>query len=284
MVLAARLKNKEFKEWVSHELKGYKEGDDLPDYRSIDVASYGDFFDVFGNGPYKNYPIPTYPLPDEFRKYATTMSFSDPISALDNLIKNNAEGFVQFPWPPEVVQVVGTSLYSDKYCITAWKLIHNHTIFSIIDTVRTRILEFVLEIETVDPSAGDTHPSSQPIAPEHVRQIFYTVIMGDVGNLAPGGSDITQLNYQEVHKGDLESLKEYLLNLGIGIQHSDVQELESALSDDQIEDNQNKIGNRTKRWIESAKNKASTGAGGVSVGVMTDLIVKGISMYLGLPA
>lgn len=73
MVLAARLKNKEFKEWVSHELKGYKEDGDLPDYRCIDVASYGDFFDIFGNGPYKNYPIPTLPLSDEFRKYATTM-------------------------------------------------------------------------------------------------------------------------------------------------------------------------------------------------------------------
>lgn len=275
MVLAARLENEQFKDWVSQELKGYKNGSDLPDYRSISVASYGDFFFDSGGGPYQNLSIPTRPLPDDIRTYSTAMSFRDSISALDHLVKIcNDEGFAKFPWPPELVEAVGNILYKNMRCVYAWRVVPNHIILSMIDSVKTRILEFVLEIEKVDPSVGEVPPDSKPgIAPERVSQLFYTVVMGNVvGN---------QFNYHlEVHQGDLESLKEYLLNLGIDIQPSDLQDLESALTDDKIEEDQNGIGSRTKGWIERVKDRASAGAGGISVGVTADLIAKAVSMYL----
>ena len=42
-VLAVRLGNENFKNWVDQELNGYKIIDNLPDYRILSVDSKGDF-------------------------------------------------------------------------------------------------------------------------------------------------------------------------------------------------------------------------------------------------
>ena len=42
LILAARLKNQEFTEWVNHELNGYPE-DAIPEYRVLFGHCYGNF-------------------------------------------------------------------------------------------------------------------------------------------------------------------------------------------------------------------------------------------------
>ena len=56
-VLASRLKNDEFKDWVHCELDGYPKGAKLPEYREFRTFSLGDFGGPFGTGM-KNAPIP----------------------------------------------------------------------------------------------------------------------------------------------------------------------------------------------------------------------------------
>jgi hypothetical protein len=92
MELAIYLRNEELETWVTHELNGYSKKDEIPKYRILNVASYGDFRDVLG-GIYRNHPIPTFPLEEPFLDFATRKYFGGSISSLVALI-NNKEGYI----------------------------------------------------------------------------------------------------------------------------------------------------------------------------------------------
>ena len=60
------------------------------------------------------------------------------------------------------------------------------------EETRNRILNFVLEIETENPAAGEAEINSNPVSSEKVRQIFHTVIGGNVQNLSIAGHSFEQ--------------------------------------------------------------------------------------------
>lgn len=77
-------------------------------------------------------------------------------------------------------------------CMQAWKVIPAGAIVAAIDVIRTRILNFVLEIEAQNPSAGEAELNSIPVPMEKVSHIFNTFITGNVQNLAHGSSNALQ--------------------------------------------------------------------------------------------
>ena len=58
-------------------------------------------------------------------------------------------------------------------------------------TIKTKILNFVLEIEMIDKDAGDVAINSNPIPQEKINQIFNINITGNVQNLASGNNKST---------------------------------------------------------------------------------------------
>ena len=59
-VLAARLKNEDFTKWVQHELDGYPQVTDIPEYRACKCQSQGHFGGAFGSGlrrPLRGYGV-----------------------------------------------------------------------------------------------------------------------------------------------------------------------------------------------------------------------------------
>jgi hypothetical protein len=187
MELAFYLKNEELKSWVNYELEGYPNKEKIPKYRIFGVTSYGDFQDSFG-GIGKNYPIPTSPLREPFLDFATKHYFGGSISSLVELA-NNKEGYIRILWPPEVCQTAGNQVYEYLRCLHAWKLIPNSAIIAIIDSVRTKILRFALEIEGEDPNIGENPGEAPHIDKDHVTLMVESIIMANsIENLAQGGS------------------------------------------------------------------------------------------------
>lgn len=279
MVLAARLENEEFQGWVRKELNGYGLEEDLPNYRIIDCGSFGTFSNLACCYPCLD--IPLFNLPKEIQEHLRDQYFREPISSLIYLMEKNEDGFIKYRWPPELVALYGDKIYHNYSCQTAWKLISCSSINAIIDTVRTRILEFVLEIEKEAPDAGEALPGTRPIAPDKVINIFSTTIWGNVGNVATASSGITQGINQEVHQGDLESLKRYLSDLGLEVQPSDLRELEDAVAEDGHKGSQD-IGDKTKEWVRKITGKTASVAGGMSISLTTEIITKAVLAYLGL--
>jgi len=277
-VLAARLGNAELSAWVDYELNGYNNREDLPEYRILHVHSYGHFSGPFGSG-LRGAPIPPSTIPEQLRDLVTTAYIMDPLSSLDSMSASKDVEDPRYPWPPDVVACFGNRIYENMNCISAWQLIPRGAIVGIIDTVRNRILSFVLEIEKEAPDAGEDALNEKTLSPERITQVFNTYIAGNVGNLAEGGRDVSQTTTLHIQTGNFESLKTYLSALGIPLE--DVGELEEALVKDK-EGNENEIGEGTTNWIAKMIQKASRGLLNISASVIGNVLTKAILQYLGM--
>lgn len=190
-ILAARLNHPEFKTWVEKELNGYEDNEDLPTYRTMKVMSKGHFSGAFGNAV-KNANIPTYVIDKEYREYIEHAYFTLSIGGLESLISNSPDGIIRQVWAPELLSIWGEKFYDNMYCVEAWKVIPVASIVNILNIVRNKILNFVLEIEAENPDAGDAKMNTNPIEQGKITQIFNTTINGNVQNVATGSSDVNQ--------------------------------------------------------------------------------------------
>ena len=184
-ILAYRLGNEAFKSWVDFELNGYDSDDLLPDYRTLYVGSKGYFVGSFGSS-LSNADIPTHGLPDWLQEVCTKANFSSPMATIESYTVNDKNGQLTQSWNPVILAKYGSKMYVDFSCIQAWKVIPIAAVIGIIDTVKTKILNFVLEIEIINPEAGEAELNSNPIPQDQVSQIFNINISGNVGNVASG--------------------------------------------------------------------------------------------------
>ena len=184
-ILAYRLGNDEFKSWVEAELNGYTSEELLPPYRILNnIGSKGDFLGSFGLS-LSNAEMPIYILPDWLQEKYTKAIFMSPIATLESYTIGN-KGYLTQSWNSVILAEYGSKMYSDMNCIQAWKVISIASVIGVVDTVKTRILNFVLEIEAINPEAGEAALNSNPIPQDKVSQIFNINISGNVQNLASG--------------------------------------------------------------------------------------------------
>ena len=207
-VLAARLGNPEFKQWVESELSGYDNAEDLPEYRILRVNSKGHFSGPFQSG-LRNADIPLFCIEKDFHKTLSHSYLTQAIAALESLVEDASGGTLQEPWNPDLVAYFGQDIYQGMNCMQAWKVIPVASIVAALDAVRNRILNFVLEIEAESPDAGEAPINSSPVPQEKVHQIFNTYITGNVQNVATGSSNVSQ---NAVHNSANEELFKELLN------------------------------------------------------------------------
>lgn len=278
-ILAARLGNDAFKRWVDNELNGYKSKDELPEYRILTVNSYGHFSGPVGSG-LKNAPIPLTCIPKEFRENMRHSYLMSPISSYAALIEGKDRSNAQEPWPADFVAHFGSDIYEDMSCLAAWKVIPRNALVALIDTVKTRILSFALEIEGEAPDAGEAPPNTIPVPQEKVTQVFNTFISGNVQNVATGSSHFSQSGDFSIAQGDFNSLKKYLTSKGI--KNDDIDELKLALEEDASEGQVVSFGNKVTAWMAKMLRKAATGAWEVTTEVAGSVIGKALSKYYGL--
>lgn len=192
IVLAARLSSQELKTWTENELTGYKNNQDLPDYRILQVNSKGNFYSSMTAA--KHLPIPLHIVPEEFREQYSHAYISIPIASLENLVATPGDGAAKEPWNPTAVAVMSQSIYQNMNCLQAWKEIPINALNGILDIVRTRVLNFALEIESENPEAGDAPLNSNPLPQEKLHNIVHNNIYGGNVNLAINSHDTEQSN------------------------------------------------------------------------------------------
>lgn len=280
-VLAVRLGNEPFENWVDQELNGYKNKNLLPDYRIVQVYSKGHFSGPFGTG-LNNADIPFLSIPEKYRENLSKCYCIESIGYYINLLNNSKGANLAEQWPPDLVAYTGRDIYQGMNCMAAWKLIPNSSIFSLVEAVRNRILSFVLEIGKEAPDAGENSPKTQKISPERVNQVFNTTIYGNVGNISEASQNVNQTATINVLQNDLNSLKAYLSS--VGIPKSEIQKLEEAIQEDSAEEvNKNeKLGKKVFAWIKSVSSKIKNEAFPVLQSVSASLITWAILKYYGV--
>lgn len=188
-ILAARLGSAEFGAWVDNELSGYKSVDDLPDYRIFQVSSEGVFRGLLES---ERMDIPSFSVPEEYREKLSHSYIMESVASIEVLVEKLDEGLPVEFWNPDFVAWIGKKIYRDMTCMKAWKVIPQTALIAILDEIRNRILNFVLQIEAENPAAGEAEINSKPVPSEKVTQIFNTHISGDAQNVSIGGDNVQQ--------------------------------------------------------------------------------------------
>jgi hypothetical protein len=177
-VLAFRLDHQEFKDWVNRELNGYKSNDNMPEYRILrEVESYGYFVGIAGNQG-DHIPIPSHSIPKEYRGVMRTIFISQGVECIESLVQQSGNNLTLcIPWTPDDVAVLQPKVLTHMECISAWRKVGVISYVAVLDTVKNRILDFVLEIESKFPNAGDIQYGNKPIPKQDIQQIFNSFIL-----------------------------------------------------------------------------------------------------------
>jgi hypothetical protein len=268
-ILAARLRHEPFKQWVSHELNGYPDDAVLPIYRGPfqgDIKA--DVSGPFGSGA-RNVGVPTTNIPAEVREAALSMTFYQGVGTLENLIadaKRIGETRVVSSFATELAAM--TPVWQNHQTMAMWKEIPIASVAGILDSVRSKALEFALEIEAENPDAGTAATAEPPVPLDRTDAIFYTVIYGGQNAIGPGAT-------VNVVQGDLGSLMAYLE--AQGVEKADRAQLEAALKEDK-----DSLGPRVKAWLGEMTAKTVSFGSGVAQNAAGGLIAAAVLKYLGI--
>jgi hypothetical protein len=187
-ILAARLEYQPLKIWLDNELNGYPSQIFLPKYRIItEVLLEGNFTN--GYYVYKNYVFNV--SKDLLNSSGSeidiskinTIYLSQNISALESLSCTD-ESNLKFALPGDIAHLLGLlveNLESSYVCVSARQVINVSTIVSILDIVKSKILDFTLEIEGENPKAGDVQIGDKPI-PDNILNVFFQNIISHRGD------------------------------------------------------------------------------------------------------
>ncbi len=196
LILASSLKSLELKEWANNELNGYKSPDKLPDYRIIHTSCVG----LWTNGYWKatNHQVPTWKIEDKkLKEYVTVFSVYDGIKTIEEFSQN---ADLKFFVPPEITTMVNTFVEEQGYGYAQIQYaVHSQHFQQILDTVKNRLLEFVLTLDENWNLKSDK-PSHDQLN-DLLSVVLYNIQQG--GSMSVFDQRGQKVNYQYNAAGDI---------------------------------------------------------------------------------
>lgn len=197
-VLAHRLNNPEFINWVKWEVDGYRRLDELPDYRKFVPPSKGTFRDNYSI--VSNHMIPLALIPDNWlQEKVMRFPVFEGIRSVEELA-NHPKPEINVPWPNELVQLLNKQEMFNMYCVEAFFVLNPHQFAQILDTVRSRLLDFVLEIGDLNWDMEQAPPPNDRIQQLVEVKIYNTPQGGNMSIFDQRGQTV---NYQYNAAGNI---------------------------------------------------------------------------------
>jgi hypothetical protein len=191
------------------------------------------------------------------------------------------EGVVQWAWPAMAYGVFNHEGYRpDLRLMQAWISVPVAALVGILDTIRNRVLNFVLEIESIlGPNDKVPSKESKETKAAKITQTFHQTIYGPVSNVGSADS-ISQTMI--VAPGDLEGLKARLREKGLP--EPDLQELEKAIKADEAElkPTEQHFGKKVANWLGDTVKKAGSGALKLGTDLVATVATKALKDYYGI--
>lgn len=148
-VLASRIGNQELLDWANSELSGYDDESELPDYRK-DIWNALKGTVVNRHFQMNDQEIPTMNLDKDIEHFLRYTDFHESIQSLESLLQE--KGVLSSPIRAEMVHVLQSNWRNmgNPYLsiVSCNKIIPRANIVAIISNVRSKLLDFMLAIET----------------------------------------------------------------------------------------------------------------------------------------
>lgn len=280
-VLASRLQNHELLEWVTNELKGYENDEDLPQYRIYHGNVTGTY--INGSMQYNNQPVPTIGLNEGLEKIIHSVNFNQSITSLENLQTDNKSGILERTFPAEITGLIQNNWrkMGNPYLqlINCKVSIGVSSVTEVLSAVRNRLLDFMLKI---DHEFGDiTEIEELKTKSKEISTIMSQTIIntsGD-GNVVNTGDKAKIEATINITKGNKKELVKHLKD--IGISEGDTTELIEIIDTEEPNNEKKTFGKSVNEWTAKMLNKALDGSWNVGLGAAGSLLAEAIGKYYG---
>ncbi|MBV8608577.1 MAG: hypothetical protein JO034_14100 [Singulisphaera sp.] len=111
------------------------------------------------------------------RRFLDEGTITGGVRELESLLESK-EAMFRKPWPNDVIYFYNQLNEVNIYFIKSYVMAPRGVIEHVLDTVRTRLLQFIIEIEELNPDAGEI-PSLEKVPPAVMHKIFESVIMNE---------------------------------------------------------------------------------------------------------
>ena len=261
-ILAYRLKHGEFKTWIDSELDGYRDENIVPQYRRCSAHSYYDS---------TRRSIEFTPVTDQEIDMQDCIIIYGGVNSLEETMR---ERNIIVRFPHDVFSISDQNTIQRSMVRAATYITINHRyITRALEAVRSKLLDFVLELQESFPELAESDDKIGDIPPERTTTVFNNYILGNTGVVAVG-DNTTQHIQQVVHSNDLSSLLGYLKS--IGVSEEDAQELKEAVEEDGPRERSAGFGPRVFTWLGQ-----KTAEGTLNAAIPK--IVEALEQYNGWP-
>jgi len=269
LLVASKLKLTDFRTWVENELNGYRK-DPVPEYREVKAT-------VRLKNPYHGLiPVvfPTREIADIF----CNIEVRDPIGNLVSILEKQTSEMSGPIYPLTSEQEHFLINQQDGLGLPPIRTVSSSAIATIIDSVRTQILDWSLKLEEKGIlGKGMTFSDDEKeiaVSNPSINIQNFQGVLGDVTN-----STLTQNLKMTVKANDYESLKNFLISTGIS--SNDLVDLKDAIDNDPKPNTKGKFGNRVSAWMGKMLTKAANGSWQISAAAAGNLLAQAVGAYYG---
>ena len=266
--LTNNLHSPELDQWLDQELYGYADPLKVPEYRRLATANYGNFAGP-NEGTAEGLLISMDDLPQQVKEFAENLIMLDGVGALQ---AHGAEPDERL-WPPDLVMLAqeATALKGGLFLIKAYQPIAASVYPDILEQVRNRLFDFLLDLQNNDRASEESNPS------EAVGRLVNYHIYGGHNVIATGDQVSQQVSI--VSEGDAASLLDYLREQGVG--EEDIRELRDAVASDPEALPDGNYGASVGAWLGNMLTKASTGVWEVGLEAASKMLPEALNRFYG---
>lgn len=276
-VLLHKLGHKELVPWVNGELTGYSDRELVPEYRVLPAQ-------VLVNASNMAYRVTAHHIPmghleDKYRESLETARMGQSLAVLEKFTEKD-DGKLQSHIPMEAYGVLGKGLGNGYKIESAWSEVSPTSVLQILIEVRSRLLDFMLELNDEIPSELNESDTKERINAIDTADLFRNAIFGDNTTILVGNSNTQTVSNANL-KNNFELLAEELRRHGVT--SDDIESLEIAVQRDVsvVNDENKQFGPAVKEWLQAMLTKAVHASWDVELGVASSLLATALNNYYG---
>ena len=91
-------------------------------------------------------------MPEHLRSYVESIPITEGVRSLESLLEDKTVEMFRLTWSGDAVAAASLTVYRGFECQTAWRQVSKNGIVHLLDTVRNRLLSFVLELQELYPA------------------------------------------------------------------------------------------------------------------------------------
>lgn len=256
--LADRLGSDVLEEWVRHETNGYEENVETPEYRKTSITYKGTFTN--GYQTLNNVSVAPYLIRKHAGDQWVDYNIRDSLAVIETMISTSGNGDGFSIDSGNLKLLIADKIYDNgTTCIELIAHIDISAFVRIISTVRTKLLDFTLELEKRVPVSSFIEIGKRSEVSnsdtEKVTQITQNVFNAPINHISNSGAAASIS--VAVQGGDPDSLRRALVESGLSSE--DALELANIADSEKPESPNEPFGKRAKSWISKRVEKGVDG-------------------------